>query len=148
MAHIEQLMTNLLRSSERVEGWSAQISSHMSHLEKRAMSSNLLSHEMVRMITTVLESIKPMGDLSWGLRQIEDWATKYVRTLVAQYRHEGEPFEKTVSKAYSCMRIVIEESVHRTLMSHRNSEVMRAAYCALVLTLRNFEALRKPPFGL
>ena len=139
MAKIEQTVTNLLRSSERVEGWSAQISSHMSHSEKRAMRSNILSHEMVRMIGTTVETIKPMGDLSWGLRQIEDWATKYVRTLVAQYRHEGEPFEKTVSKAYSCMRIVIEESVHRTLMSHRNSEVMRAAYCALVLTLRNLE---------
>ena len=143
MAEIEKSMARLVRSSERLEGWSEQISCHMSFSEKRAMSSNLLSHEMVRQIGIVFEGIKPMGDLSWGMRQIEDWGTKYVRTLVTVYRHEREPFEKTMSKAYSCLRVVIEEAIHRTLMSHRNNERMRRAYCALALTLRNLESLRK-----
>ena len=143
MAAIEEIMTKLLKSSEQIEGWSTQISKHLSYSEKRAMSSNLLSYEMVRMIESVVGGLRPMADMGWGLRQIEDWATKFVRTLVSAYRHESEPFERTMSKAYSVMRVVIEEAIHRTLMSYRSSEVMRAAYCSLVLTLRNLESLRK-----
>ena len=97
-------------------------------LELRGMDQGLLAHEVVRQLLNCLEAFKPMSDFGWILRSFEDWGTKFVRILVKMYSHEAEAQEETFRKAWTVMRLVIEEAVHRFFSSYaENHEVCEAA---------------------
>ena len=68
-------MTEIMKSILKVLG----------HSERRHMSDNLMPHELIRQILTVLDSFKIWGDCTWPLRQMRDWLLTYIRSLRLRY---------------------------------------------------------------
>ena len=126
----------------RTEAWGEQCSSHLSYIERRLMSENLLAHELMRHFMSTLREWRPLVDLSWGCRTLEDWAQKGVRVLMKVYKTNEETILTTAEKAFVCVRVILEEAVHRILISCGDDEVKKSGMCALMSTLRNIEAVK------
>ena len=82
-------------------------------------------------------------DLTWLVRSIEDWASKFVRVLAGGYMSQGEPGAETWRKAWLLMRLIVEEACHRWLLKFRGDTKVSEAICSLVITLKNLETMRK-----
>ena len=126
----------------QVNEWLEQISRHLAYLERRAMAQDILGHELLRQFMQVLREWCPTADLSWGYRSLEDWAQKGVRRLIALYSSHAESLDLTAQKAYIVVRVILEEAFHRNLIACGGEADKLSGMCALMLTLRNIEAVK------
>ena len=57
----------------------------MAHAEKRHMSNNILPHETIRQIMSILHSFDAWGDVTWPMRSMRDQLLIYTRSLSIRY---------------------------------------------------------------
>ena len=125
-------------ASEATE-WAQQCSKHLSHIEKRLMTSEFLGHEVVRMVHQVLDEFKPepVGDWGYIVRKVTDIAIQTMRRLSTIYR-KNEPIEVFHLRAMSLVRLYIEEAYHRLLEGIGNEEKLRKmGLCSMMITMKN-----------
>ena len=118
--------------------WARQCSKHLSHVEKRLMESEFLGHEVVRQLMSLMASWDFRGDWGWLLRNCQDIAVRTLRQLQRLYGkgvEEGKIFE---DEAMHLVRLYLEESYHRTLLTYEKPS-MRAAMSSMMLTMHRFE---------
>ena len=123
-------------------GWLEKCSLHLSFVERRLMALNFLMHELLRMFMNALRDWKPLMDLTWPYRNLEDIAQKGMRVLLNTYKTHEETLGTTAEKAWKVVRVILEEAVHRTLLSCEGDEVLKSGVCGLMSTLKNFEAVK------
>ena len=135
--HDEGRMLGALRS---IESWTQQCSKHLSHSEARQMEAYYLGHEIMRQFMIRLEAFSPppRGDWGWGMRRMMDIAVKGVRQLRVIYWTPTEGMSQFLQRAMRVVRLYLEVAFFRTLMG-AHTGVLRASYCGLMLTWRNFE---------
>ena len=86
---------------------------------------------------------KPLVDLTWGCRTVEDMAQKGMRVLLNTYKTHEETLGTTAEKAWKVVRVILEEAVHRTLLACDGDEVLKSGVCGLMKMLRHFEGVKK-----
>ena len=128
-------------ASEATE-WAQQCSKHLSHIEKRLMTSEFLGHEVVRIVYQVLEEFKPqpVGDWGYMMRKITDISVQTMRQLMTIYG-KTELSEVFHLRAMSLVRLYIEEAFHRLLEGIGKEEKLRKmGLCSLMVTMKKVEA--------
>ena len=122
--------------------WAQQCSKHLSHIEKRLMTSEFLGHEVVRMVQQIIDNFKPEPAGDWGyiLRKLTDIAIQTMRRLSTIYR-KNEPIEAFHVRAMALVRLYIEEAYHRLLegIDHED-QVRKMGLCSMMITMKNIEA--------
>ena len=102
------------------------------------MESEFLGHEVVRQLMSLMASWDFRGDWGWLLRNCQDIAVRTLRQLQRLYGkgvEEGKIFE---DEAMHLVRLYLEESYHRTLLTYEKPS-MRAAMSSMMLTMHRFE---------
>ena len=97
--------------------WLEQISLHLHHIEGRVMQDGFLLHEVMRQFGICLDTFSspPRGDWGWFLRKVQDIAIHGVRRLTHFYAR-CEAVSSFTMRAWTVMRLVMEEAFHRALM--------------------------------
>ena len=129
---------DILRQCSLAAGWAKQCSKHLVFIEKRLMESEFLGHEVVRQLMSLMASWDPRGDWGWLLRSSQDIAVRTLRQLQRLYGQtleEGKIFE---NEAMHLVRLYLEESYHRTLLTYEDPP-MRAAMSSMMLTMHRLE---------
>ena len=136
----------VVRALRPLSEWMAQCSKHLSHIEKRAMWQDALGHEMMRQFAQLIEDFSPppRGDWGWLLRRAKDMGTRGVRQLMKTYHQPFEGITSFLERAMAVVRLFLEEAFHRCLLSDA-SGMRKRALCALMVTMRTFEAEMIPP---
>ena len=88
-------------------------------------------------------SAPPFGDWHFLVRKHQDLSTKFVRKMIEVYRTEAEPMVGFMRRAYSLLRLCIEEAVRWDVMG-QDEPVLQEAVLALMLSMRNFEMSALP----
>ena len=73
------------------------------------------------------------------MRRAEDMGTLGVRQLIKTYHDPIEDITSFLERAMAVVRLFLEEAFHRCLLSDA-SGMRKRALCALMVTMRNFEA--------
>ena len=141
MASLDQSLEQLRDATHEVASWSAQVSKHLHHIEGRSMGQNLLAHEVVRVLMTEFTMLRPFGDMQHGLRTTEDYAQKFVRSLMQVWGHPIEGPRETCKKAFVMARLMVEEAVRRCLLDLGDD--LRDAFALLMVGLKQFEGEKK-----
>ena len=118
--------------------WARMCSQHLKYVEKRMMESEFMGHEVVRQLMALMATWDPRGDWGWLLRNCQDIAVRTLRQLQRLYGkgvEEGKIFE---DEAMHLVRLYLEESYHRTLLTYEKP-VMRAAMSSMMLTMHRLE---------
>ena len=91
------------------------------YVERRLMDENMLPHEGVRILLSLLAAFIVSGDIYWPLRRIRDVCLAYMRALSSRYGHmKGE------GKGHLC-RLMVFEAFKRRLyeVEHKPEELER-----------------------
>lgn len=120
--------------------WLEQISKHLTHIEMRAMESEVLGHEVVRVFMQLLEEFvpSPYGDWGYLLRKCQDLAVRTLRQLTRCWHRAPEKVEDFAMRATRLVRLYLEEALHRVLLGEANP-MRKAAYCTVCMTLNKLE---------
>ena len=129
----EWTMKDLGWVMRQVEAWQRQCSKHLSHIERRAMESEFLGHEVVRQFVELISGFSPFpaGDWGWLLRKGYDISVRAMRQLTTLYGEGPEDCMKLV-------RLYFEEAFVRSLGSYEEPALKRAL-CAMVVSMHNLE---------
>ena len=145
MEGVEVLMKEFVKVARRIEAWNEQQSRHLSYLETRSMMSGPLMHELVRQFGNSINAMRPNCDPAWLLRTCQDIATEGVRGLMRHYSRVFEVDEiarEIVRRFLKVVRFCLGEAFRRHLSSWPaggRQALMRAAYCSLMVSMRNHE---------
>ena len=63
------------------------LSNTSAHAEVRHMYNNILPHETIRQIMSILDGYDVAGDVTWVMRSLRDQLLIYIRSLSIRYPH-------------------------------------------------------------
>ena len=84
----------------------------MANAERRHMSNNILPHETIRQIQSILDSFKTWGDVKWPMRYMRDQLLIYVRSLSIRYprMESDEKFRLAKQVVYEAFKRHVEST--------------------------------------
>ena len=143
----------LLEEVQEMSSWTQKCSSHLSHIEKRAMRSRFLCHELLRQFGICLENFSPppFGSWSWMLRQMKDLSVDTLRTLVEVYLRAGstEAIAAFMERGMVVVRLCLEEALSRQLQGCSSEDpVQMRAYLSMMLSLHELEENNHPEVAM
>ena len=129
--------------------WAEQCSLHLSHLEMRSMKTNMLLHEVTRVIGNELSAMStpPYGDWGWLIRKVQDLSVEMMRGLMLRYHVGPEGTVHFMTRAHAVLRLAVEEAVRRELLSLDGYPLRQEAVLSLCLTMHRFERSQVPTEG-
>ena len=140
-AHTPQAMTFVEELVEQC----MDCSHHLLNIEERLFQGSYLGSEVVEVLMWKILKFTPppKGKWGWLLRTCTDIGLLTLRQLLHTYLKDGDQRAFIVRMALDVVRLYLEEAFRRVLVRTRDP-LRKAAFCSLMLTMKNLEMISMP----